>query len=73
LADAGSDHMGYHAQASRPAEATPSQASGKREIPKVGEPILVTEDDGTKNRAIIVRSPCYDSPLGKYTVEADEV
>jgi hypothetical protein len=47
----------------------------KRDIPRVGDIIAVT-DDGTKVRAIIVGSPRYTPPdaavLGWYMVEADE-
>jgi hypothetical protein len=54
-----------------------ARMQAKRELPQPGDPILVTEDDGTKVHAIIVRSPQYDPPrtsvLGRYTVNADEV
>jgi hypothetical protein len=54
-----------------------ARLQAKRELPQPGDPILVTEDDGTKVHAIIVRSPRYDPPrtsvLGRYTVNADEV
>jgi hypothetical protein len=54
-----------------------ARLQAKREIPQLGDPILVTEDDGTKVHAIIVRLPRYDPPrtgvLGRYTVNADEV
>ena len=54
-----------------------ARLQAKRELPQTGDPILVTEDDGTKVHAIIVRSPRYDPPrtsvLGRYTVNVDEV
>jgi hypothetical protein len=54
-----------------------ARLQARRELPQTGDPILVTEDDGTKVHAIIVRSPHYDPPrtsvLGRYTVNADEV
>jgi hypothetical protein len=43
------------------------------ERPQIGDPISVTDDDGSKVRAIIVGSLRYDPPLGRYTVDADEV
>jgi hypothetical protein len=50
-----------------------ARLQAKRQVPNVGEPIEVTDDDGTKVRAIIVGSPRYDPTLGQYTMEADEV
>jgi len=48
----------------------------KREEPRLGDIIQVTDDDGTKVHAIIVGSPRYNAPdsviLGWYLVEADE-
>jgi hypothetical protein len=54
-----------------------ARVQAKRELPRVGDPIKVTDDDGTKVPAIIVGSPHYDPPrtiaLGRYTINADEV
>jgi hypothetical protein len=48
----------------------------KREEPRVGDIVEVTDDDGTKLRAFVVSSPRYNPPsgavLGWYMVEADE-
>jgi hypothetical protein len=50
-----------------------ARLQAKREVPQIGDPISVTDDDGSKVRAIIVGSLRYDPPLGRYTVDADEV
>jgi hypothetical protein len=54
-----------------------ARLQAKRERPLTGDPISVTEDDGTKVSAMIVGSPRYIPPakdsLGCYTVDADEV
>jgi hypothetical protein len=50
-----------------------ARLQAKREVPEVGVPIEVTDDDGTKVHAIIVGSPRYDPPIGQYTMEADEL
>jgi hypothetical protein len=54
-----------------------ARVQAKRELPQVGDPIKVTDDDGAKVFAIIVGSPRYDPPqpvaLGRYTINADEV
>ena len=48
----------------------------KREIPRAGDIVEVTDDDGAKVRAIVVGFPRYYPPdtavLGWYIVEADE-
>jgi hypothetical protein len=54
-----------------------ARLQAKRERPLTGDPISVTEDDGTKVSAVIVGSPRYIPPgngsLGCYTVDADEI
>jgi ribosomal protein S3AE len=53
-----------------------ARALAKRETPRLGDIVDVTDDDGTKVRAIIVGSPRYNPPdssaLGWYMVEVDE-
>ena len=49
----------------------------KRDIPRTGDPISVTEDDGTRVRGVIVGTPHYKpsdkNSLASYTVDADEI
>jgi hypothetical protein len=53
-----------------------ARSLAKREIPRAGDIVEVTDDDGTKLRAIVVGFPRYYPPdaavLGWYIVEADE-
>jgi hypothetical protein len=54
-----------------------ARLQAKRETPLTGDPITVTEDDGTKVSAVIVGSsrfvPSGKDSLGSYTVDADEL
>jgi hypothetical protein len=54
----------------------PARSLAKREIPRTGDMIEVTDDDGTKVRAIVVGFPRHypadTAILGRYVVEADE-